>query len=50
MIEHLLQPPDTAIVDDVGALLEGCDPVVVAHSERSYQFAAALGADRSGGD
>ena len=48
MVEQLLQPPDTAIADHVGALLAGCDPVVVAHSERSYQFAAAFAlADRA---
>lgn len=41
MIEHLLHPPDTAIAEHASSLLAGCDPVVVAHSERSYQFAAA---------
>jgi hypothetical protein len=42
MIEHLVVPPETASAEHVSSLLAGCDPVVVAHSERSYQFAAAL--------
>jgi hypothetical protein len=37
-------PPATALADDVSRLLQQCDPVIVAHSERSYQFAVALAA------
>jgi len=37
----LIPAPDTTLADDVRRLLEQCPPVVVSHSERSYQFAAA---------
>lgn len=40
----LLAPPATALAADVGRLLGQCAPVVAAHSERSYQFAAAFAA------
>jgi HD domain len=42
MTDHLLVPPETAIADELRSLLSACDPVVVGHSERSYQFAAAF--------
>ena len=38
----LVAPPTTALADDVRELLQQCDPVITAHSERSHQFAAAL--------
>ena len=48
MAEHLLMPPDTALAERVRALLADCDPDVVAHCERSYQFAAGFArADRA---
>jgi hypothetical protein len=40
----LIDPPATALGAEVGRLLEQCAPVVAAHSERSYQFAAAFAA------
>jgi hypothetical protein len=40
----LLDPPSTALASEVRRLLDQCAPVVVAHSERSYQFAAGFAA------
>ncbi|MGH9133469.1 MAG: HD domain-containing protein [Ilumatobacteraceae bacterium] len=40
----LIDPPATAIGAEVRRLLDQCAPVVVAHCERSYQFAAAFAA------
>jgi hypothetical protein len=43
----LISPPATELADAVDRLLDGCPPVIVAHSRRSYQFAAAFAvADR----
>jgi len=36
----LIEPPVTALTLDVAGLLADSDPVVVAHSRRSHQFAA----------
>lgn len=36
------EPPATALAADVARLLAQCPPVVAAHSERSYRFAAAF--------
>lgn len=44
MSDGLFVPPESALADHVRALLDGCDPEVVAHSERSYQFASAFAA------
>ncbi len=44
MSEPLVEPPATGAIDDVQRLLAGVHPQVAAHSERSYQFAAALAA------
>jgi hypothetical protein len=41
---ELFDPPTTELAGDVQRLLDQCPPVVVAHSERSYQFAAAFAA------
>jgi hypothetical protein len=41
---ELIDPPVTALAAEVGRLLDQCPPVVAAHSERSYQFAAAFAA------
>jgi hypothetical protein len=38
----LIDPPATALAADVRLLLDQCAPVVAAHSERCYQFAAAF--------
>lgn len=40
----VFEPPATALAAEISALLAECDPVIVAHSERSYRFAAALAA------
>ena len=40
----VVDPPPTALAADVRRLLDQCASVVVAHSERSYQFAAAFAA------
>jgi hypothetical protein len=40
----LISPPATALTGDVHELLAGIHAVVAAHSERSYQFAAAFAA------
>lgn len=40
----LLDPPTTSLAAEVRRLLDQCAPVVVSHSERSYQFAAAFAA------
>jgi hypothetical protein len=37
-----IDAPGTVLAVEVRRLLDGCAPVVVAHSERSYQFAAAF--------
>ena len=39
---ELITPPATALTDDVHELLASTHAVVAAHSERSYQFAAAF--------
>ena len=44
MSGDLIDPPPTALAGDVRRLLAPCAAVVVAHSERSYQFAAAFAA------
>jgi len=41
---ELIDPPATVLAGEVRRLLDLCAPVVVAHSERSYQFAAAFAA------
>jgi hypothetical protein len=40
----MIDPPATAMAANVQRLLAQCPPVVAAHSERSYQFAAAFAA------
>jgi hypothetical protein len=40
----LVDPPATVLGGEVRRLLDQCAPVVAAHSERSYQFAAAFAA------
>jgi hypothetical protein len=40
----LIDPPATALGVEVRRLLDQCAPVVAAHCERSYQFAAAFAA------
>ena len=40
----VIDPPDTVLAAEVRRLLDQCAPVVAAHSERSYQFAAAFAA------
>ena len=40
----MIEAPSTAVADDVRRLLAQCSPVVVAHSERSFQFAAGFAA------
>jgi hypothetical protein len=42
--DDIAEAPATVLGADVQRLLEQCPPVVVAHSERSYQFAAAFAA------
>jgi hypothetical protein len=44
MSDELIDPPVTVLAAEVGRLLAQCPPVVAAHSERSYQFAAAFAA------
>ncbi|HZB43525.1 MAG TPA: HD domain-containing protein [Ilumatobacter sp.] len=44
MSGDLVDPPATVLAGEVPRLLDRCAPVVAAHSERSYQFAAALAA------
>ena len=44
MSGDLIDPPATALAAEVRRLLDQCAPVVAAHSERSYQFAAAFAA------
>jgi hypothetical protein len=44
MSGDLIAPPATRLGAEVWRLLDQCAPVVVAHSERSYQFAAAFAA------
>ena len=44
MRSDVIVPPATALAAEVRRLLDGCAPVVTAHSERSYQFAAAFAA------
>jgi len=44
MSDRLFVPPESEVAEHLGGLLEGCDPEVVAHSERSYQFAVAFAA------
>jgi hypothetical protein len=38
----MFEPFDSALAGDVRSLLEQCNPAIVAHSERSYRFAAAF--------
>jgi hypothetical protein len=40
--DDLIDPPATALAAELRRLLDQCAPVVAAHSERSYQFAAAF--------
>jgi hypothetical protein len=40
--DDLIDPPATALAAELRRLLDQCAPVVGAHSERSYQFAAAF--------
>jgi hypothetical protein len=40
----LIEPPPTNLAGSIEALLATCDSSVVAHSHRSYQFAAAFAA------
>jgi HD domain len=40
----LIDPPATSLAAEVRRLLDQCAPVIAAHSERSYQFAAAFAA------
>jgi hypothetical protein len=40
----VIDSPVTELAGEVRRLLDQCPPVVVAHSERSYQFAAAFAA------
>ena len=44
MSGDLNDPPVTALATEVRRLLDQCAPVIVAHCERSYQFAAAFAA------
>ena len=44
MSGDLLDPPATSLAAEVRRLLDQCAPVIAAHSERSYQFAAAFAA------
>lgn len=44
MSAELIEPPGTVLAHDVRRLLDQCPPVVAAHSERSFQFAAAFAA------
>ena len=44
MSDRLFVPPESEVAEHLVGLLEGCDPEVVAHSERSYQFAVAFAA------
>ncbi len=44
MSGDLIDPPAGVLVAELRRLLDQCAPVVVAHSERSYQFAAAFAA------
>ena len=44
MSGDLIDPPATALAAEVRRLLDQCASVVAAHSERSYQFAAAFAA------
>jgi hypothetical protein len=41
---ELIDPPRTVLAAELERLLDQCPPVVAAHSERSYQFAAAFAA------
>jgi hypothetical protein len=43
-MSELVEPPNTVLADGARRLLDQCPPVVIAHSERSYQFAAAFAA------
>jgi hypothetical protein len=43
-VAELIEPPATSLAASVEALLATCDPSVVAHSHRSYQFAAGFAA------
>jgi hypothetical protein len=40
----LISRPETSLASEVQRLLDQCPPSVAAHSERSYQFAAAFAA------
>ena len=42
MTSELFEPPATRFAGEARRLLDQCPPVVVAHSERSYQFAVAF--------
>jgi hypothetical protein len=42
MTNALVERPATALTAEVRALLDQCGPAIAAHSERSYQFAAAF--------
>jgi HD domain len=42
MSHQLVVPPATALTDDVRALLASTHVAIAAHSQRSYQFAAAF--------
>ncbi len=44
MSDGLFVPPESEVAVHLRGLLEGCDPEVIAHSERSYQFAVAFAA------
>lgn len=44
MRTDLISLPETSLASEVRRLLDQCPPAVEAHSERSYQFAAALAA------
>ena len=44
MSGDLIDPPATVLGAEVRRLLDQCAPVVAAHSERSYRFAAAFAA------
>lgn len=39
---RMIEPPPSVFADEVRRLLVTCPPAVVAHSERSYRFAAGL--------
>ena len=44
MSAGLIEAPPTVLANEVRRLLDACPPSVAAHSERSYQFAAAFAA------